>query len=134
MSELYLSILTGLSMYFLNVCKGNQTLAKQIIKSYYKRVADANKLFSTYKEGWKTDRGVIYIVFGPPSIVYRSMQGESWTYGEESNYRSLTFNFTMINNPFTNNDFTLERTTVYKNPWYRAVDSWRQGKVASLDY
>ncbi len=110
------------------------TKAKKLIKGYYNRVQNANYFFSSYKEGWKTDRGVIYIVFGPPSIVYRSMQGESWTYGEESNYRSLTFNFTMINNPFTNNDFTLERTTVYKNPWYRAVDSWRQGKVASLDY
>lgn len=108
--------------------------AKKLIKGYYNRVENSNYFFSSFKEGWKTDRGVIYIVFGPPSIVYRSLSGESWTYGEESNYRSLTFNFAKINNPFTNNDYTLERTTVYKNPWYRAVDSWRQGKVASLEY
>jgi len=108
--------------------------AKKLIKGYYNRVQNSNYFFSSFKEGWKTDRGVIYIVFGPPSIVYRSLTGESWTYGEESNYRSLTFNFTKINNPFTNNDYTLERTTVYKNPWYRAVDAWRQGKVASLEY
>lgn len=108
--------------------------AKKLVKGFYSRVQNANYFFSSYKEGWKTDRGVIYIVFGPPSIVYRNLTGESWTYGEESNYRSLTFNFSLIDNPFTNNDYTLERTTVYKNPWYRAVDSWRQGKVASLEY
>lgn len=108
--------------------------AKKLIKGYYNRVQNANYFFSSFKEGWKTDRGVIYIVFGPPSIVYRSLTGESWVYGEESNYRSLTFNFSKVNNPFTNNDYTLQRTSVYKNPWYRAVDSWRQGKVASLEY
>ena len=108
--------------------------AKKLIKGYYNRVQNANYFFSSFKEGWKTDRGVIYIVFGPPSIVYRSLTGESWTYGEESNYRSLTFNFSKVNNPFTNNDYTLQRSSVYKNPWYRAVDAWRQGKVASLEY
>ena len=108
--------------------------AKKLIKGYYNRVQNANYFFSSFKEGWKTDRGVIYIVFGPPSIVYRSLTGESWTYGEDSNYRSLTFNFVKVKNPFTNNDFALQRTSVYKNPWYRAVDAWRQGKVASLEY
>jgi GWxTD domain-containing protein len=33
---------------------------------YYQRVRQANRLFTNYKEGWKTDRGVIYILFGPP--------------------------------------------------------------------
>tara|TARA_R110002050_G_scaffold200591_1_gene335594 strand:+ start:150340 stop:151632 length:1293 start_codon:yes stop_codon:yes gene_type:complete len=108
--------------------------ARKLIKGYYNRVEGANYYYTSYKEGWKTDRGIIYTVFGPPSIVYKSLTGESWTYGEQSNYKSLTFNFTKINNPFTNNDYVLQRSTVYKNPWYRAIDSWRQGKVASLAY
>lgn len=108
--------------------------AKKMIKGYYKRVENANYFFTSFKEGWKTDRGIIYIVFGPPNVVYRSLTGESWTYGEQSNYKSLTFNFAKVNNPFTNNDYTLQRSTVYKNPWYRAIDTWRQGKVASLEY
>ena len=108
--------------------------AKKHVKGYYNRVENANYFYSSYKEGWKTDRGIIFIVFGPPGIVYRSLTGESWTYGEQSNYKSLTFNFSKTNNPFTNNDYVLQRSTIYKNPWYRAIDSWRQGKVASLEY
>ena len=108
--------------------------AKKMVKGYYSRVEAANYYYTSYKEGWKTDRGIIFLVFGPPNLVYRSLTGESWTYGEQSNYKSLTFNFTKINNPFTNNDYVLQRSTVYKNPWYRAIDSWRQGKVTSLDY
>jgi GWxTD domain-containing protein len=108
--------------------------AKKMVKGFYSRVENANYYYTSFKEGWKTDRGIIFIVFGPPSIVYRSLTGESWTYGEQSNYKSLTFNFTKVNNPFTNNDYVLQRSTVYKNPWYRAIDSWRQGKVASLEY
>jgi len=108
--------------------------AKKLVKGYYNRVENANYYYTSYKEGWKTDRGIIYIVFGPPGIVYRSLTGESWSYGEQSNFKSLTFNFSKINNPFTNNDYVLQRSSIYKNPWYRAIDSWRQGKVASLDY
>lgn len=108
--------------------------AKKLVKGFYTRVESANYYYTSFKEGWKTDRGIIFIVFGPPSIVYRSLTGESWTYGEQSNYKSLTFNFAKVNNPFTSNDYVLQRSTVYKNPWYRAIDSWRQGKVTSLDY
>ena len=107
--------------------------ARRLVQGFYTRVENANYYYTSFKEGWKTDRGIIFIVFGPPSIVYRSLTGESWTYGELSNYKSLTFNFSKVNNPFTNNDYVLQRSTVYKNPWYRAIDSWRQGKVTSLE-
>jgi GWxTD domain-containing protein len=39
---------------------------------YYRRVRQANRLFTNYKEGWKTDRGMFYILFGPPSGVIRT--------------------------------------------------------------
>lgn len=115
-------------------CGKDQEKTKKLIKGYYGRVTYANKYFTSFKEGWKTDRGSIYIIFGPPAIVYKSLTGESWTYGEESNYQSLTFSFTRNDNPFTDNDYTLIRSSLYKNPYYRAADAWRQGKVESLDY
>lgn len=112
----------------------NSTRAKEMIRTFYNRVQNANFYFSSYKEGWKTDRGIVYMIFGPPSVVYRSSLSESWIYGEENNYLSTTFNFTKVNNPFSDNDFSLTRNLSYKNPWYRAVDAWRQGRVATLDY
>lgn len=39
---------------------------------YFKRVKEANKLYKqSFTEGWKTDRGRVYIVYGPPTEVER---------------------------------------------------------------
>ena len=112
----------------------NEVRARELIRSYYNRVQNANYFFTSFKEGWKTDRGIIYIVFGPPTVVYKSSGAESWVYGEQNNYLSVTFNFNRANNPFSNNDFQLQRSPIYKNQWYRNVDAWRQGRVSTLDY
>jgi len=108
---------------------GNQERSRELIRRYYNRVLNANTYFSSHMEGWKTDRGLIFIIFGPPNVVYKSDNGESWTYGESGAMLSLNFNFTRVNNPFTDNDFDLERAPLYETSWYRAVDIWRQGRV-----
>ncbi|MCB2203735.1 GWxTD domain-containing protein [bacterium] len=38
---------------------------------YYNRVAYANKHFRHHFEGWKTDRGMVYIIYGPPDYIDR---------------------------------------------------------------
>lgn len=38
---------------------------------YFNRVAYANEHFTHYLKGWKTDMGMIYILFGPPNSVDR---------------------------------------------------------------
>jgi GWxTD domain-containing protein len=108
---------------------GSNERAKQLIKKYYGRVQEANKLFSSFQEGWKTDRGMIYIVFGAPNKVTKRKNGEIWTYGETGNPNSIVFSFINIINPFTDNDFYLERNEILKMPWYQAVDMWRQGRI-----
>jgi GWxTD domain-containing protein len=105
---------------------GNVDRAKILIRKYYTRVQYANRSFSSYLEGWKTDRGMIYIVFGPPSVVYRQNNVEQWIYGEEGNIMSITFNFVKFINPFTENDYMLDRSARLKEPWYMAVDGWRR--------
>lgn len=116
--------------YWLSMA-GNRERARLLIKSYYSRVQWANRLFSSYQEGWKTDRGIIYIIFGPPSSVYRSQQTETWSYSQNTFYGNLNFQFDKIKNPFTNNDYILRRNQYYEMPWYRAVDSWRDGRVVN---
>ena len=108
---------------------GSGERAKELIKKYYNRVQEANKLFSSYQEGWKTDRGMIYTVFGAPNKVIKHKNGEQWVYGETNTPSSLTFSFIKIINPFTDNDYYLERNETYKMPWYQAVDMWRQGRI-----
>ncbi|CUS97606.1 GWxTD domain-containing protein [Candidatus Kryptonium thompsonii] len=41
------------------------------MEEYYSRVKYANEHFGHYLEGWKTDMGMVYIIFGPPSSVDR---------------------------------------------------------------
>ena len=80
-------------------------------------------------EGWKSDRGIIYIIFGVPNVVYKHKNYENWIYGEENNMMSLSFVFHKVDNPITDNDFVLSRSPVFKNNWFRAVDSWRSGRI-----
>jgi len=57
-----------------------------IMDEYYSRVAYANEHFTHYFKGWKSDMGMIYILFGPPNSVDRhpfevdSKPYEVWDY------------------------------------------------------
>jgi GWxTD domain-containing protein len=108
---------------------GNRDRAKSLIKKYYGRVQDANTKFSSWKEGWRTDRGMIYIIFGPPQYVYQSEGQEIWTYGNTGSPGALRFEFNRINNMYSDNDYLMSRDTYFKDPWYLAVDAWREGRV-----
>lgn len=114
-------------------CTGNQDRAKEIIRKYYNRERDANLFFTSYIEGWKTDRGMIYLIYGAPNVIYRTAYAETWTYGEANNINSLSYSFSKVDNPFTDNDYILERSAVYKQNWGIAVDIWRQGRTYLQD-
>lgn len=47
------------------------TPRNEAMEEYYSRVEYANQHFSRYREGWKTDMGMIFIIFGPPNNVDR---------------------------------------------------------------
>lgn len=116
--------------YWLSMA-GSRERARVLIRSYYSRVQAANLLFTSYLEGWKSDRGLIYIIFGPPSTVYRTDDNENWNYSQTYNYGPLNFTFDKVKNPFSSNDYQLRRSNYYEMPWYRAVDSWRDGRVVN---
>lgn len=108
---------------------GDRERARDAIRAYYRRVQNANRNFTSTVEGWKTDRGLVHIIFGTPNTVHKSATSETWIYGEETNLMSLSFTFTKREGPFTGNDLVLERDPVYKAAWYRNVESWRNGRT-----
>ena len=105
-------------------------LAKMLIKNYYHRLEESNNFFTSYLPGWKTDRGMIFTIFGKPNIIYKDQNTETWIYGEENTPMSISFYFIKVLNPFSDNDFRLTRSPLFKNPWYGMVDNWRKGKIA----
>ena len=48
-----------------------ETAVNELMNEYYRRVAYSNARFSTFKEGWETDMGMVHILFGLPSDVER---------------------------------------------------------------
>lgn len=108
---------------------GSTDRARTLISEYYNRVESANNYFTSYLEGWKADRGLIYIIYGSPNVVYKNKNYENWIYGEENNMMSISFVFQKVTNPVSDNDYTLSRSPIFKNSWFRAVDSWRSGRI-----
>jgi GWxTD domain-containing protein len=108
--------------------------SRELIRVFYNRVYFANLFFSSYKEGWKTDRGMIYIIFGPPRLLDKQADSETWTYFTRKAGGSAVFVFKRNENQFTNLDYQLERNADSNAWWREAVGSWRKGKVYSMEY
>jgi GWxTD domain-containing protein len=120
----------ALDKYWLRCAQNNKDKAKNLIKNYYKRIEKANNYFASFDEGWKTDRGLVYLIFGTPQSVVRDNFTETWVYGDEKNsMRQVRFIYTKVENPFTDNDYILNRSESYKEIWYRNVDAWRMGRI-----
>lgn len=125
-------------------CGGNIEKSRELIRIFYTRILYSNYYFSTYREGWRTERGMIYTIYGPPDKVYKTSDGESWGYRKpviktswggryhlKENY--LFFNFRLRKSPFSDNEFYLSRSESLVTFWDQAVRSWRMGIVFRLD-
>ena len=106
---------------------GSPEKARVSIRNFYRNVEAANTLFTSYKEGWKTDRGMIYIVMGPPISVTKQESSETWSY-QDWGGEPLDFVFKKIQNIFSNNHYELFRDESYERTWFLAVDQWRNGR------
>jgi GWxTD domain-containing protein len=110
-------------------CGGSKDKARDLIAGYYARVMEANLFFTTYTEGWRTDRGMIHLIFGPPTQVQRSADQEVWIYGDAGNPQSLSFIFIRQPSTFSDNVFVLRRDPLYKQLWDQMITAWRSGRV-----
>lgn len=110
---------------------GDRERAREAIRIYFERVETANRHFSSEVEGWRTDRGMVHIIFGRPTSIRKSDLSETWTYGEENNLMSLVFTFVKRDSPYSDNELMLERDPLLKGAWYRNVESWRNGRIYS---
>lgn len=117
--------------YWLSLSK-NQKFAKEQIRVFYNRVRLANKFFSDYREGWKTDRGLLYVILGPPTIVNISANGEEWFYGENPDVAGVLFQFDVVNSLYSEKKVLLRRDVRYQAVWAQAVNTWRNGRIFTI--
>jgi GWxTD domain-containing protein len=119
----------SLDRYWLTLMSGNTDLAKRTISVFYNRVEEANRLFTSYKEGWKTDKGMIFIIMGPPDRVQRSKDREVWVFSQRANFSEINFTFNRRPNQFVDDYYELQRYVEYQPIWYPMVEAWRTGAV-----
>ncbi len=103
----------------------DRSYAKNILKEYYKRVEQANISFTTYKEGWKTDRGMALIVFGKPDKIRLSPKAEIWIYNATTERKSIRLEFL-----HKDNQYILNRWEDFRLPWNVEVYEWRKGLIS----
>ena len=120
-----------LDRLWLGLMSGNIKTAKRSIREYYRRVKLANQFFTTYKPGWQTDKGMIFIIFGNPTRVVRTRNKEMWTYAQNANFSDINFTFLRTPNQFVDNHYTLVRYPEYEQVWYPKIEQWREGKIGS---
>ncbi|NNF57447.1 MAG: GWxTD domain-containing protein [Rhodothermaceae bacterium] len=112
----------------------DRRVASGIVRLYYERVEEANLLFTTHKEGWRTDRGMVYVLLGPPAFVETMPTDERWHYQVGGSNTLSTFVFErasyyegVLRPAFEN--WVLQRSNAYEPIWRRAIRNWREGTV-----
>lgn len=105
---------------------GDTERARIFMRSYFKRVELANQFFSSFKAGWKTDRGMVYIIYGIPDEVYKFKDREVWKY-KSSTYKA-SFDFVRSGTLFDPDNYVLIRDDKFKDTWYEVVDLWRNAR------
>ncbi len=110
----------------------NKNKAKNVIEMFYSRVEEANKQFSNFKEGWKTDPGMIYILFGPPWYVETHLDVMTWSYAydrtdPEYNYTFKRSKLKSKYYPFDN--YILRRNQGYFSIQYQQIQLWLTGQI-----
>ncbi len=98
--------------------------ARQLLKLYYQRVEEANFYFTTYKAGWQTDKGLVFIIFGQPTVVRKFSSKEVWFYKEQNNRQPVEFVFERVGELFY-----LDRDRAYRQVWDYTISLWRKGKI-----
>jgi GWxTD domain-containing protein len=107
-------------------------IARNVIALYYERVEEANKLFASFKEGWKTDLGMIYILFGPPWIADQSLTNLVWAYSYNRADPETNFFFRaprLRNKDYPFDNFLLQRSNFYFSIHNRQLQMWLTGGI-----
>ncbi|TYP92770.1 GWxTD domain-containing protein [Fodinibius salinus] len=130
------SLKTAIDKFWLKKI-GNKVKARKVLKKYYNRVEEANKQFSNFKEGWKTDPGMVYILFGPPVFVQNTLGEMKWNYSNNvvNSRRTFIFNQPKINNEsFPFDHYLLQRNQSYYSLAFQQRQLWLSGLILQRNF
>nr|MDA3824194.1 GWxTD domain-containing protein [Bacteroidales bacterium] len=103
--------------------------SRELIRVYYNRVLYSNLYFTASSEGWKTDRGMVFILFGPPDRMKDSGNEQRWYYISRRQGKVIEFVFERKPSFYSNQDLIWKKSIASMVYWSSAVSSWRSGKL-----
>lgn len=106
--------------------------ARDVINLFYTRVEYANKQFTNFKEGWKTDRGMIYILYGAPWYIETRRNSLIWSYTHNFGDPQRNFEFFRHRSPnefFPFDHYMLSRRAEYHALEHRQKQIWLSGTI-----
>jgi GWxTD domain-containing protein len=110
----------------------NKEEAANLLETYYSRVEEANLYFTTHKAGWKTDRGMLYIVLGAPIEIDYYVDSEVWYYSYSARDPRRVYVFERglryDRRGMLFENFVLQRRPYYQDIWQRVINRWRRGE------
>jgi GWxTD domain-containing protein len=114
-----------ITKYWLNNCK-TTAIGQQQLQRFNERVMWANVLYSDYRNGWQTDRGAVFLLFGEPDMIRLLPDVEYWYYEKAPLYEgeSIEFCFRRQTQHFYPQLFSCERRLGYQNYWMEAALQW----------
>lgn len=120
--------------FWLQAAQGDKATAAQLAIAYFRRAKLANRQYSDFRPGWQTDRGMLYIVLGPPDAINIRPEQEIWLY-EANEFTQQPLNFAFGRRPTQLPGLyvlELKRRRAYQMPWSAMVEAWRSGAIAPL--
>ncbi len=103
--------------------------ARKAIKNYYDKITQANILFTTYKDGWQTDKGMMFIVKGLPQSIRIYHDREIWYYGETSLSEPEVYVFRKTNWEIYPEHFILDKNFDHKYSWEKNIQLIKEGRL-----
>jgi GWxTD domain-containing protein len=119
----------ALDEYWINLTRNPDT-AKELIREYFRQIEFSNLLFTDFKAGWKTDKGMVFVVMGAPQEVNFGLDREVWSYGGMNESSKIRFTFARVKNILSPHYYTLNRSRAYQPVWFKNISLWRSGKMA----
>ena len=93
-----------------------ETSTNELMDQYYSRVRYANEHFTSFTPGWRTDMGMIYILFGPPNDIERIFMNSNRNAHQNWYYYRINRTFTFYDeNGF--GDYRLTTPYIYGRAW-----------------
>jgi GWxTD domain-containing protein len=113
------------------------TVENEFKEEHYRRIAYANERFASGIPGWKTDRGRIYIMYGPPDEINAHPSGGAYTRpieeggGQTSTYPFETWRYRYIEGIGTNVELEFVDPTM-SGEYHLALDPGEKDALARI--